>query len=120
LTLLANTIFAANNSLQRLKKLFFVVAVWNVLYLRCFVEFDIGIKLLYSLHLYLIKHYICAKQLSIKFGVLLVAKLRAVKKYCQTKIGFLTQTFKLKTKIDIYKTIDLFIVTMFLKSFYKK
>jgi hypothetical protein len=43
-----------------------------------------------------------------------------VKKIVKTKIGFITQTFKLKTKIDMQKTIDLFIVTMVLKSFNKK
>jgi hypothetical protein len=49
--------------------------------------------------------------------MLSVGKLRALKKNLQTKIWFITQTFKLKTKIDMHKTIDLFIVTMVYKNF---
>jgi hypothetical protein len=52
--------------------------------------------------------------------MLSVGKLRALKKIVKTKIGFITQTFKLKTEIDMHKTIDLFIVTMFYKNFTKK
>jgi hypothetical protein len=52
--------------------------------------------------------------------MLSVGKLQAVKKNCQTKIGFLTQTFKLKAEIDMHKNIDLFVVTIIYKNFNKK
>ena len=60
------------------------------------------------------------QQLSKKFGLLSAGNFEQLKKCLHTKIGFLTQTFKLKTEIDMYKTIDLFIVTMFYKNFNKK